>query len=96
MTYHFFYLEHHQIMRFRVVGAPRQQIEDYFLRHSSLRVSLDPQGQRVRLKDRYLVDRHNDVLDGGRLKPLQDNPRIVAHQNREGLDKNPILPLRLA
>ncbi len=79
-----------------MVGAPRQQIEDYLLRNSTLRMSLNPQRPIVRLKDRYLVDRNNDVLDGGRLKPLQDNPRIVAHKNREGRDKDPLLPLRLS
>lgn len=76
-----YYPEYNQIVWFRLVGAPGQQIEDNILRNSPLRLSGDTEGKGVRLKNRYLVDRYNDVRDGCRWKSFQDN-------KIGGIDKN--------
>lgn len=57
--------ERSQIVRFRLVSLPGQQVAFDFLRNSSLRVSLDSEGEVVRREDRYLVIGYNDVRDGG-------------------------------
>jgi len=67
-----------------MVSLPGQPPQDNFLRHSPLRLPLDTQRKGIRLKDRYLVIRHNDVRDAGGIEPFQNNKVGGAHQNREG------------
>jgi hypothetical protein len=78
-----------------MVGSPGQQNENDLLRDTALRLPVNPEGERVRWKDRYMVDRYNDVRDAGRVEPLQDYHWRGADKDCQGWDQHPILRVRV-
>ena len=95
MTYCLPHSEYSQTMRFRLVSTSGQQTEVHFLRNTTLCLPWNPQRTWVRREDRYLVDRHHDVRNGGGRKPLQNNARGRAHKDSKRRNKNPLLSLCL-